>query len=339
VTLDPNYTGPYRNFGTLGVVADPVRPSDLYAFICLQGVWKSTDFGLTWKKVNTGTKGAVLDTGLPWAAAIDPDSARDASTPPTLYTMNGYGSELGVFKSTDGGVNWTKYFENEDAYSFDIDPYDHRHLISGMHESAGMAESTDGGVTWRKIPGTISGTSIYAFFIDTGVPETTRNTWLLVPQIYSGTASITTNGGSSFQLTAGDAPNASEGFAHPHGGNQVFRAGPGVAYIGAAGGVWSTKDSGATWRKAFSGDNYGYASGVIGTPTTLYSWATGANQSGIEQAHHYKAPRSAGAPWTAIASPSGMNNGPHAAAVTFDGAHHIIVGGAVNAGIWRYVEE
>src|SRR6516162_10354015 len=54
------------NFGVQDVVVDPARPSDLYAFTCFQGVWKSMDFGQTWAKVNTGTNGAALDGGKLW---------------------------------------------------------------------------------------------------------------------------------------------------------------------------------------------------------------------------------------------------------------------------------
>ena len=51
------------NFGVQDVLVDPARASDLYAFTCHQGVWKSADYGKTWAKINTGTNGAALDGG------------------------------------------------------------------------------------------------------------------------------------------------------------------------------------------------------------------------------------------------------------------------------------
>src|SRR5438105_3140137 len=36
------------NYGSITMVADPARPSDLYTQFHCQGVWKSVDYGLTW---------------------------------------------------------------------------------------------------------------------------------------------------------------------------------------------------------------------------------------------------------------------------------------------------
>ena len=83
------------NFGAQDVLADPVRPSDLYAFVCHQGVWKSTDYGETWAKVNTGANGDVIDSGKPWGSGIDSSWCRDPNKPPTLYTLNGGGPRWG----------------------------------------------------------------------------------------------------------------------------------------------------------------------------------------------------------------------------------------------------
>jgi len=317
----------------MGVVADPVRPNELYAFFCYQGVWKSVDFGLTWKKVNTGTNGSKLDDGRPWSVVIDDDPARDAATPPTLYTATGYGSALGVYKSTDGGVNWTIYAPGMDVYSFNMNPYDHQHLITGMHEGPNLAESTDGGKNWRTIttPGA-NGKSIHPYFMDTGDPATTRKTWLLIPQIDSGDSTYTTDSGATFKPTNG-------AFSHPHGGNQLFRDSPKVAYAAGSGGVWQSIDAGLNWKKMYSKtDPYGYANGVIGTKNWLYSWDSGSNLGGIGGSHVHKAARKPDSEWTPVVTPASMSNGPHGMAVTYDGAHYILVGGAVNAGLWRYVE-
>ncbi|HKO52815.1 MAG TPA: hypothetical protein VJV79_34140 [Polyangiaceae bacterium] len=333
ITLDQNFHGSQQNFGAMGVVADPVRPNELYAFFCYQGVWKSVDYGLTWNKVSTGMNGAKLDDGRPWTAKIDDDPARDAATPPTLYTTSGYGSALGVYKSTDGGVNWTIYAPGLDVYSFDIDPYDHQHLLTGMHEFHNLAESTDGGKNWKTIPTDPSnGKSIYPYFMDTGDPVTTRKTWLLIPQIDSGNSTYTSDGGATFKPTGGGV------FAHPHGGNQFFRDSTKIGYAAGSGGVWETLDAGLNWRKTYSASNYGYANGVVGTKNSLYSWDTGSNLGGIGGSHIHKAARKPGSEWKPVVTPASMSNGPQGMAVTYDGAHYILVGGAVNAGVWRYVE-
>jgi hypothetical protein len=333
VTLDPDFHGAQQNFGAMGVVADPVRPNELYSFYCYQGVWKSIDFGLSWTKVSTGMNGDKLDGGRPWTAIIDDDPARDAATPPTLYTADGYGPALGIYKSTDGGVNWTIYGAGLDIYSLDMDPYDHLHLITGMHESHDLAESTNGGLDWKTIPtDPANGKSIYPYFMDTGDPLTTRKTWLLIPQIDSGSSTYTTDGGATFKATTG-------AFSHPHGGNQGFIAAPKIAYAAGSGGVWQTTDAGLSWNKTYSAsDPYLYANGIVGTKTSLYSWDTGSNLGGIGGPHLHKAVRSSGTDWAPVTTPAEMSNGPQGMAVTFDGAHYILVGGAVNAGVWRYIE-
>ena len=88
------------NYGAQDVLMNPARPSDLYAFFCHQGVFKSADYGLTWKKVNTGENGSAIDSGKPWGSAIDTDRRRDSNTPPTLYATGSQGS---FWRSTDGG--------------------------------------------------------------------------------------------------------------------------------------------------------------------------------------------------------------------------------------------
>jgi len=332
VSLDPNFHGANQNFGANGVVADPVRPNELYSFFCYQGAWKSTDYGLTWKKVSTGKNGDKLDNGRPWTAIIDTDPARDAATPPTLYTASGYGSDPGVYKSTDGGVNWTIYAPGLDVYSFNMDPYDHQHLITGLHETPGVAESTDGGMTWKTWPTDKSlGSSIYPYFMDTGDPATTRKTWFMIPQVDSGTSSYTTDGGATIL--------AKGGFSHPHGGNQAFVDSPKVVYAAGIGGVWRTTDAGVSWDKLYAPtDPHLYAAGVTGTKKTLYAWDSGSILTGLGSASLHTAPRSPGTQWTPGVTPADFNNGPTATAVTYDGAHYILVGSAVGAGLWRYVE-
>jgi hypothetical protein len=333
VTLDKDFHGANQNFGAMGVVADPVRPNELYSFYCYQGVWKSVDFGLTWKKISTGMNGDKLDGGRPWTAIIDNDPARDAATPPTLYTADGYGPAAGIYKSTDGGVNWTIYGAGLDIYSLDMDPYDHQHLITGMHEGNNLAESTNGGLDWKTIPtDPANGKSIFPYFIDTGDPLTTRKTWLLIPQIDSGNSTYTTDAGATFKATTG-------AFSHPHGGNQRFMDAPKIVYAGGSGGVWRTTDAGLNWNKMYSAsDPHLYASGVVGTKNSLYSWDTGSSLGGIGGAHVHKAARNPGTDWVSVTTPAEMSNGPQGMAVTYDGAHYILVGGAVNAGVWRYVE-
>jgi photosystem II stability/assembly factor-like uncharacterized protein len=249
------------------------------------------------------------------------------------HRFSGYGAQ-GFWKSTDGGVNWTRTdFPNDgkpypqDGYSVDVDPYDGKHLIVGFHEEAGLAESSDAGQTWRTINWG-SAPSAYPFFIDTGSATTTRRSWLTLGQ--SGSMMLTRDGGSTW--------TSPETLQHAHGNAQIFQAGAGVIYTaglyGTQGsGIYRSTDYGSSWVKIYDG----YLNGVIGTASTLYSSWAWANQGGADPTLR-RASRSSGTPWSAIATPPGMTNGFKRAAVTSDGVHQIIVGGNWNAGFWRFIE-
>lgn len=334
------------NFGAQDVVADPMRPNELYAFVCYQGVWKSTDYGMTWTgPINTGNGGSMVTQGKPWTAAID-NSPRDPSTPPTLWTA---AAAQGVLKSTDGGVSWTAHLTHNqaalegggaangnDAYAFDVDPYDHLHMLTGFHNT-GLSESTDGGETWSDITLPANGgISIYPFFIDTGEATTTRGNWLTIPMDDSqpppnhAGAEHTTDGGKTW-TRLGE-------YAHAHGSSQLFNAGGGVAYMAVpdnpSPGVFKTTDSGTTWTRVSSAQE----NGVMGTTTALYASWGWADTGPWNHQDLQSASLSADTSWTPIPAPQAMIEGWKRLSVTFDGKHHILVGGFWLAGIWRYVE-
>jgi hypothetical protein len=86
------------NFGSITMVADPARPSDLFTQFHCQGVWKSVDYGLTWSgPINTGRGGAGVNGAGGLTIARGPDGQ-----PPILYSAGIRGTGLGFWKSTDG---------------------------------------------------------------------------------------------------------------------------------------------------------------------------------------------------------------------------------------------
>jgi hypothetical protein len=332
------------NFGVQDVVVDPARLSDLYAFTCYQGVWKSTDFGQTWAKINTGTNGIALDHGKLWTAAIDSNAQRNPSTSPTLWTATG-DNAAGVWKSIDGGVSWTSYVTNNttaasasnnsyfgnDVYSLDIDPNDPLHLIAGFHGYPGISESIDGGEHWSTIvvPSGI-GSSLYPFFVNTGTASTTRNTWLTQAQWESNIAGIwrTDNAGTTWT-------HVGAAYEHKHGSTQFYQPGNGIVYVPSVNpnGVFRSLDAGKTWDSVSTE----LSNAVFGTPHRIYSsdsFASGGNYS----ANLYFSTAS-GIHWTAMDVVPAMHNGTKHAAVTHDSATVIIVSGNWLGGIWRFVED
>jgi hypothetical protein len=332
ISLDAN--NPKDNYAVQDVVVDPARPSDLYVFVCYQGVWRSQDFGATWKKVSEA--GSAVATGRPWSAGIDTNSERDQNTAPALYTFNGYGTVGGLLRSTDWGVHWQRFAlpqaTGQDGYSVDVDPYDGKHLIIGFHEAPGLTESTDGGETWKSVQVPAhSGSSIYGYFVNTGEASTTSKTWLIVAQANAqgdGT-SRTEDGGVTWTKV--------DSIEHGHGTSQIYQPTAGTIYLpgvyGREGnGIHRSRDFGKTWHIVNTTAN----TTVTGTPKYLYSDTAQGWDPGY--ALLMRAPVANDTDWVMTKDPPTMTDGSKRLVTTFDGTHHVVVGGNWHAGIWRYVE-
>src|SRR5579885_1448396 len=94
--------GPFRGGRTVGATGVPGQPNVFYIGVNNGGVWKTTDYGHTWKPIfddqPTGSIGTV---------AVAP------SKPEILYVGSGEGLQRpdlstgdGVYKSIDGGKTW-----------------------------------------------------------------------------------------------------------------------------------------------------------------------------------------------------------------------------------------
>ena len=142
-----------ENYGSITMVADPARPSDLFTQFHCQGVWKSVDYGLTWSgPINTGHGGAGASGAGGLAIARGPDGQ-----PPVLYSAGIRGTGVGFWKSTDGGVSWTNYRvapggDYQGFYPPVVNPYDPNHLLMTGHQQSLIVQSFDGGEHWSEVP-------------------------------------------------------------------------------------------------------------------------------------------------------------------------------------------
>jgi hypothetical protein len=329
------------NYGTETLQADPANPGHFYTLFMCQGIWRSTDYGQTWSgPINVGANGSQVGD---CAGGIAIAAASSAATP-TINVSCIRGGGLGFWRSTNGGVDWTRYDvapggSRQDFYPPTADPHDANHLLMAGHEMNVLAESSDGGQTWTSVPTDAGmaeqGGTAGVFFIDTGVAATTRKTFLWLAQqsdVYGSWR--TADGGASWTRVDGNE--------HEHGTSQIFQPDAGGVvymagvYSSSGWGVLRSTDYGITWTHV---GQVGNENVVFGTPKNVYamnSWAAGLGAT-VDPAFEL-APSPGTAGWTTPGTPVDMTQGAAQAAVTSDGTHNVIVTANWGAGIWRYIE-
>jgi hypothetical protein len=319
-------------FGVGNIRVDPARPSDVYVG-GYGSIWKSTDYGLTWTRLDSVPNPPYLALGHVLAVG--------GTTPATLWMANVAGDDK-VFKSTDGGLTFRltgRLPETYDSsfYSIVVDPHDATHLITGFHEADRMAESTDGGETWKFTSGAgwpAGGVSWFPFFVETGNAATTRKTWFAIAQ-NGASAVMTSDGGATWAK-----PKGLEGLNHAHGCSQLYQTGQ-TLFIGGGGapmgnGIYRSTDLGANWTRVTDGN----VSVVWGTSKMVYGmWGWACASCGLnEGGPQYQTAPQPGTTWSRAALPAGLVWGPNSVAVTSDGTHSVFVGSMWATGLWRYVE-
>jgi photosystem II stability/assembly factor-like uncharacterized protein len=208
--------GPFRGGRTRAVTGIPGQPESFLIGAVNGGVWKTTDYGRTWRPLfdaaPTQSIGAIAvapsnpsiiyvasgeglvrpdlsvgngiyrsaDAGATWThLALDdaqqiPDLSVDPRDANRLYAAVlghpfGPSGQRGIFRSEDGGKNWTRvlYVDDDTGGScIKIDPHDPDVLYAGLWNvrsgpwednnvfngtAGGLYKSTDRGEHWRKI--------------------------------------------------------------------------------------------------------------------------------------------------------------------------------------------
>lgn len=319
------------SFGVGNVVTDPARPTDLYVG-GYGSIWKSVDYGATWKKLDSSPNPPEVPLGRVLAVA--------GTTPATLWVASASGEEY-VYRSTNGGLTFEltglipQAPDSERLYSIVVDPNDPKHLLSGLHEADKLLESRDSGDTWRFVTGKgfpPGGVSWYPFFVDAGDAATTSRTWFAIAQ-GGGSAIMTNDGGVTWKK-----PRGIEDLQHPHGTASFYQEGKTLFVAGIDGpgiGVYRSSDLGETWTSVTSGSG----AVVWGSPKrvhAMWGWACSRCSDG---AQHQSAPQPGDAgTWQASQTPTKLNWGPNSVATTSDGTHTIFVGSMWATGLWRYIE-
>ncbi|MFP5236774.1 MAG: VPS10 domain-containing protein [Acidobacteriota bacterium] len=197
------------------------------------GVFKSTDAGKTWHFI--GLK-ETRQIGKIVVDPADPDRVYVAALG-HVYDAN---AERGVYRSTDGGVHWTKILEDANdpndvgAIDLALDPQHPRTLYASLWATrrppwavyapsnlpgGGLYKSTDGGNTWHKLTKGLP-TDNYVGKIGIAVaPSNPNRLYAVVDDIGAAIA-------PSYMAPPAKGPNAPK----------------------ASGGIYLSDDGGATWR-------------------------------------------------------------------------------------------
>jgi hypothetical protein len=248
---------------------DPQAPTTVYAGLCDgNGVQKNVDGGATWNAI--GLAGASV-----YFIAVDP------VTPSTLYASAGGWNcagawvgtaEAGVYKSTDGGANWsiaglTGVYVNALA----IDPRSLTVLYAAV-EGYGVFRSADGGATWAATGQGPLWTESLA--IDPVSPDTiyAGNRFMGDESPSFGGVFKSIDGGQTWNLTGLSMGDFRVLVIDPQVPGTVYAGGIwDTSYFTAVNGVFKSTDEGETWT-AVGPDGYPVALALDPSrPAVVYS--------------------------------------------------------------------
>ena len=319
--------------GTFAIAVDPVNQGTLYAGTMFSKVWKSVDCGATWTHISTGRNGSLVDSGMNWTFAIDPQE------PKVVYTNSGYGSNA-LYKSSNGGVDWDVVWpppsqpELADAFQYNfanvvaIDPYNHSHLLLTFHESCRpphtatcIAESLDAGVSWRLLdgePGWDGNEGQVVFFLNDS------NTWLWGSQ----------NNGFWRSGDRGQSWQAIHGMTTSHlQGSQLVRTRDGTFYVAGSDGIWRSHDGAAsTWT--LMQDTGPIAGGLVANGTNMF--ASTCYFPGFCNPRYLRSPEADGRQWTPLENSPNLSQG---GTMAYDEGHKLLYSSNLQGGLWRVVLE
>ena len=311
--------GPYGGL-VLDLAIDPHAPRVLYAAVSQNGVFKSTDGGITWQPAGRG---------LPrWATALA--VAVDPRQPAKVYAVIG---EQGLFRSSDGGATWARVSSSEVVANsgltvLRVDPGDSSILYLGNF--LGFFKSTDGGATWRPSPG-LQGLWVTSIAFEAGSPST-----LYVADGREGSILKSRDGGKTWEPRNAGLPRATYIWL------ETDPSSPGTLYaafdrFGEVLPVYKSVDGAESWTLT-AGSGYPVAlgpSGAVYTPIARSfdagaTWSPTAPPEGGSSFYDLRLLADPGSPGTVYAARGGISKSTDGAA-TWQKTSRGITGTGVSA--------
>jgi len=267
--LDYRTVGPSRGGRVTAVAGHAAHPFTFYMGSVGGGVWKTTDYGHTWRNVTDGTP---LTTGAIGSIQVAPS---DTSVVYAGTGSDGIRSNVitgrGIYKSTDAGETWD-VIGLEDGGQIGrlaVDPTDSDRVFAaasggpfGKNEQRGVFRSTDGGETWEKVLYASDSTGAYGLAMNPENPDEIyaalwrgeRKPWTIISGCEApcqGGIWKSTDGGDSWEqvLSADEMPDDLIGkidlTVSPADPSRVYAV---VEAKPPAEGLYRSDDRGATWE-------------------------------------------------------------------------------------------
>ena len=255
--------GPHRGGRTVGAVGVPQQPNVFYIGVNNGGVWKTNDYGRTWKPIfDDQPTGSVGDI------AVAP------SNPNTIYVASGEGIQRpdlgvgnGVYKSTDAGKTWvnTGLKDGQQIGSIIIDPTNENRVFVavlghpyGPNTERGVYRTLDGGKNWEKVLYKDENTGAIQVVFDPKNPNIIYADLWAARQgpwengAWQGTESglfKSIDGGNTWKKLSKGLPTIQEGLGRigfcvaPSDPNRMYA----TVDAGKMGGVYRSDDAGENW--------------------------------------------------------------------------------------------
>ncbi|HEV8244951.1 MAG TPA: hypothetical protein VGP93_04255 [Polyangiaceae bacterium] len=318
--ITPSQVDAGSEYGVTQVLTDPIHAGTVYVGTDKRGVFKSTDCGATWTKIDTGNYANVIDSGIEWEMEIDPVN------PDLLFAGSLYGGDPSLLRSTNAGVDWASLWPEGSnvastvEYNFlqelSVDPTDHEHLVVSFHAPCKgdyapmcMGESNDSGATWRLFKGPASG------WVENSRPLVLgATTWLYAT--WADGLFYTSDSGESWENVGA-------------GGGSFYQRQDGTYFLANYQAIFQSSD-GHVWTK-IEGSPGGAA--IKGDGQRMF---TSAYYCCNSKQPFFVSTESDGTAWTTLPSPT-LDHG--ASSLAIDADHHILYAAVTAGGLLRMVTQ
>jgi len=209
--------------GCSGVVVNRLN-GDVVIKVVGQGLWRSSDQGANWARIDNNTVSGRDETG--WATTVDQDNPRRIAS----FSLDGLAGW------TTDGVNWKSFTNNGRNWDFgsvDWATPSPQTILAAKHETSPLGEvdlSTDGGVTWKKLSISLAG----------------KPNAISMLGVMDARTLIYCNGNSIHRSTDAGVTWAQVSVANAQTRIPVLFKG--AHYLGTTNGLLVTKDKGANWQ-------------------------------------------------------------------------------------------